>query len=157
VRFIARTQNPDGSWYYVPAYAGEPADTIIDNRHTGYLLEALATIERIYPSEEARTSIDRGWRYMERMLVDNDLPRWAPDQTWPVDSHDVAQMIATTVSLNRLDLAEQFVRTALDRFHLGGGRFAYKIFANGRSNKAEFIRWTEAPFYRSFAMFVARA
>ncbi len=154
-RFIARTQNPDGSWHYAPAYAGEPADTIIDNRHTGYVIEGLATIQQMYPSDDVRNAIERGWGYVEKNLIDGNLPRWGPDQTWPIDSHDVAQLIVTALSLNRPDLAERFVRTAIEYFYLGEGRFAYKLFANGRRNETAFIRWTEAPFYRALGLFVA--
>jgi hypothetical protein len=42
LRLVAHHQNPDGSWYYAPAHGGHSLDTIIDSRHTGYILEGLA-------------------------------------------------------------------------------------------------------------------
>jgi hypothetical protein len=41
----------------------------------------------------------------------------------------------------------------MSRFHRGKGLFRYKLFEDGRSNDAVFIRWTQAPMYKALARY----
>ncbi|MEM7302337.1 MAG: prenyltransferase/squalene oxidase repeat-containing protein [Pseudomonadota bacterium] len=153
---IVRYQNDDGSWYYAPPHGEHALDDIIDNRHTGYVLEGLAEGNNLLKNEEIASSIERGWRYLEENLIDDGKPRWSPEQTWPIDSSDVSQSILTAVSVNKMEFAGEFANFALDKFYMGDGRFRYKVFEDGRSNDSVFIRWTQAPMYKALSKFRAK-
>ncbi len=156
---IAHHQNEDGSWHFAPAHGAHPVDTIIDFRHSGYILEGLEAVRHSTPdaalANRLETAIRLGWSYVQTSLIEGDLPRWAPDQTWPVDSHDVAEAILMATSMRDHALAKRHVRAALSIFYRGEGRFRYKAFADGRSNDAVFIRWTQAPMYKALAKYLA--
>lgn len=146
-RFVASHQNPDGSWYFAPQHGPHALDTIIDSRHTGYIIEAVATVNNLVKDPALEVSIDAGWNYVKTFLLEDNKPRWSPEQTWPLDSYDVAQLILTSLTLEEMDLATSTVELAINEFHRGDGLFRYKLFENGRSNDAVFIRWTQAPMY----------
>lgn len=153
---VCHHQNPDGSWFYAPAYDGAPVDMIIDSRHTGYILEGLASVRDVCGDADGsiQRALDRGWAYVKASLLDGDLPRWSPTETWPVDAHDMAQAIMTALTLGERELAERHVVVALDRFYLGQGMFRYKAFAQGGGNDAVFIRWSQAPMFRALGKFL---
>ncbi|WOH48818.1 hypothetical protein [Bradyrhizobium sp. sBnM-33] len=153
LRLVAHHQNPNGSWYYAPAHGSHALDTIIDSRHTGYILEGLVVGNARFRDPVLEAAIEAGWNYVETTLLDDEMPRWSPQQTWPVDSHDVAQSILTALSLGKIKLADRHVVFAMRRFHRGGGLFRYKLFEDGRSNDAVFVRWTQAPMYKALARY----
>ncbi|KUL94107.1 hypothetical protein DK26_20665 [Bosea sp. WAO] len=154
-QLLVHHQNPDGSWYYSPAYREHAVDTIIDGRHTGYILEALIAINAERQDAGVAEAIERGWAYSKEHLIDGEKPRWSPDQTWPVDAHDVAQAIMTALVYGDHDLAQRHMAFAMDRFYAGDGKFRYKAFENGDSNNAVFIRWTQAPMYKAMVRYLA--
>jgi hypothetical protein len=152
---VTHYQNADGSWYYSPAHAEHPVDTIIDGRHTGYILEGLITVNADFGDARVAEAIERGWAYSKEHLIDGEKPRWSPDQTWPIDAHDVAQAIMTALAYGDHDLANRHMAFAMDRFYAGDGKFRYKAFENGDSNNAVFIRWTQAPMYKAMVRYLA--
>ncbi|WP_100959027.1 hypothetical protein [Bosea sp. FBZP-16] len=158
-RLIAHHQNPDGSWFFAPAHGTHLLDPIIDFRHTGYILEGLAEVREHSGSAELAatlsSAVERGWAYARSALVEGDLPRWAPNQTWPIDAHDVAEAILLAVAMGDQDLARRHVEAALRDFYIGDGQFRYKLFADGRKNDSVFIRWTQAPMYKALTRFAA--
>ncbi|MBN1661656.1 MAG: hypothetical protein JXA93_24895 [Anaerolineae bacterium] len=157
VRFVVEGQNEDGSWYYTSAGRnGEPNRTI-DNRHTGFVLEHLHIASDRLEDDAAAAAIDRGWDYYQEFLFDGPVPRWAPDQSYPVDIHDVAQAILTPVQLGRLDFAARVVEFALRNLFDGKDQFYYKLFADGRVNQTVFLRWGQAWMYKALGSFALAA
>lgn len=157
--FCIHHQNENGSWYFAMPHKQHPLDTIIDFRHTGYVLEGLLEVRKRTGDTTLRASLDeaiaRGWGYVRQHLIDDDLPRWAPGQTWPVDSHDVAEAIILAIEMGDLQLAARHVQAALSIFYIGKGQFRYKAFEDGRRNEAVFIRWTQAPMYKALAKYAS--
>jgi hypothetical protein len=153
VRFVAHHQNPDGSWYYAPAHGAHALDTIIDSRHTGYILESLAVANAVFDDPAVAASLEAGWNYVETTLLEDEKPRWSPQETWPLDAHDVAQSILTALTLGKHELADRHVALAMGRFYRGEGLFRYKLFRDGRTNDTVFIRWTQAPMYKALARY----
>jgi hypothetical protein len=153
---VVHHQNMDGSWHYAPEHKEHKCDTIIDSRHTGYILESLAGFARHYPDAAIENAITRGWDYNITTLMDGDAPRSSPSETYPIDSHDVAQAIQTALALGKLDWADRLVVYAMRELYRGDGLFCYKRFADGSKHKANFIRWTQAPMYRAFAIYCAK-
>jgi hypothetical protein len=154
---IIAHQNADGSWYYAPAHKEHRVDSIIDSRHTGYILESLSRLNAIFCDPTIERALDAGWVYNKSKLMDDDKPRWSPAHTWPVDSHDVAQAIQTAIALGKTDIAETFLRCAVNAFYKGNGLFRYKLFEDGRSNDAVFIRWTQAPMYKAMSLYLSQS
>ncbi|MCS3450192.1 MULTISPECIES: hypothetical protein [Bradyrhizobium] len=155
--FAVHHQNPDGSWFYAPAFRDHPVDTIIDSRHTGYIIEGLIEVNATMGDQRIADAIGRGCGYMQAQLIDGDKPRWSPEQTWPIDSHDVAQSILTALAYGDKSLAKRHMAFAMDRFYAGDGKFRYKAFENGNNNDAVFIRWTQAPMYKATSKYLANS
>ncbi len=155
VCFIISAQNQDGSWYYAQPHLEHPLDPIIDSRHTGYIIESLAAINQVLPDSRVNTAISKGWGYVKSSLIDGNRPRWSPESTWPVDGHDVAQAILTSLAVGDAAMAEAHVSLALRSFYLGEGRFAYKLFENNQRNLTVFIRWSQAPMYKALSKYIS--
>lgn len=151
--FVVHHQNKDGSWCYAPAHGEHRVDTIIDSRHTGYILEAMAVANEVFDDPAIATSMEAGWRYVETSLLEDEKPRWSPQETWPVDAHDVSQSILTALALGRAEIADLHVTLAIERFYGGEGLFRYKLFRDGKTNDTVFIRWTQAPMYKALARY----
>jgi hypothetical protein len=154
---VVHHQNADGSWDYAPEHKEHKRDTIIDSRHTGYILASLAGFARRYPDAAIDVAIARGWEYNITTLMDGDAPRCSPSETYPIDSHDVAQAIQTALALGKPDWADRHAAYAMRELYRGDGLFCYKRFADGTTHKANFIRWTQAPMYRAFAIYRAKS
>ncbi len=152
--FAAHHQNSDGSWFYSPAYGEHGVDTIIDSRHTGYIIEGLIAVNEHFGDVRIENAIKQGWCYMQERLIDDDKPRWSPEQTWPIDAHDVAQSILTALTYGDADLAKRHITFAVERFYAGDGKFRYKAFNNGDNNSSVFIRWTQAPMYKAMSKYL---
>ena len=153
-RLVISHQNPDGSWYYAPAHKEHSVDTIIDSRHTGYILESLKRLNTFFQDPQIEQALTAGWEYNKTYLLEGEKPRWSPEQTWPIDSHDVAQAILTALALGEYDMAESHMRFAVEAFYMGDGLFRYKLFEDRRSNDAVFIRWTQAPMYKALCSYL---
>jgi len=156
VNFTLQGQNSDGSWYYSDARGTNKLDTIIDNRHLGFILEYLHIIAELLRSENVYQAIDRGWEYYKNVLLDGTVPKWSPHNTYPVDIHDVAQSIITTIELGKLDIGAEIVEFAFSKFFDGHNQFYYKLFTSGRVNKTVFTRWGQAWMFKALSVFSER-
>jgi len=139
--FTIDCQNPDGSWNY------SDNSLTIDNRHTGFILSALSKIYRYKQDDEIKKSLELGTEYYYSNLFENEIPKWSPEQTYPVDIHDIAQAIITATDLRNYHLANKIIKFAVEKMSNGRDCFYYKLFENGDVNKAIFIRWGQAWMY----------
>lgn len=155
VRFNVKEQNDDGSWYYA-SEKSHLKGFMIDNRHTGFILEALFVSNRILKKKTIQESIDHGWDFYKRHLFESEVPKWSVDKTYPCDIHDVAQSIITTVELGYLDFAQEVIEFALEKFFNGQDEFYYKLFKNGKVNKTVFFRWNQAWMFRALTLFLEK-
>lgn len=150
IRFGLADQNEDGSWHY---FQGEGR---VDNRHTGFVLEALRIANEALEDPSVEEALAKGWRYYRQTFFDGVIPRWSPESTHPVDIHDVAQAIITSVLMDDLDFAGQIVAWALEHFFDGQDQFYYKLLSDGWANQTVFLRWNQAWMYKALSLFVAR-
>ena len=155
VRFNMKEQNSDGSWYYA-SEKSRSKNFRIDNRHTGFILEALSISNRILKEQTIQESISRGWRFYKRHLFQGIVPKWSVDKTYPCDIHDVAQSIITAVELEYLDFAQEIIEFALEKFFNGQDEFYYKLFKNGKINKTVFFRWNQSWMFRALTLFLEK-
>ncbi|MEM4735527.1 MAG: hypothetical protein QXS20_07395 [Candidatus Thorarchaeota archaeon] len=93
VDFIVRNQRPDGSWYYYPFRP--PRSNIVDNYHTGFILESLIEIYRLQPETRLADCIRRGISFYKTMFETNGAPRFNRKRRFPRCIHDAAQGICT--------------------------------------------------------------
>ena len=154
---LAHGQNEDGSWYYTDPVNSDVVDTIIDARHTGFILQHLHIINEICQRPEVDRAIDRGWLYFRSTLMEGCLPRWSPIQTYPIDIQDVGQTIITALILGKQEIAENLLRTALEKFFDGKNQFYFKLLENGTRNKSVFLRWGQAFMYKALSDYAARS
>ncbi len=155
--FLAHGQNGDGSWYYTDPVNSDVVDTIIDARHTGFILQHLHIINQICPRPEVDRAIDQGWHYFHHTLMEGCLPRWSPFQTYPVDIQDVGQTIITALILGKNEIADQLLQTALEDFFDGNNQFYFKLLENGTRNKTVFFRWAQAFMYKALSDYAAKS
>ncbi len=154
--FVVNTQNSDGSWFYTAPHQGNPADRIIDNRHSLYILDGLALFSKADPRSglPIGTALAGGWDYYAHELLTDGVTKWSPTTTYPIDGHDMAQAIITTSLLGKSCERDELMRVVLEKFYAGHGKFNFKLLESGDVNEAVFIRWTQAPFYKALRMYL---
>lgn len=140
-RFVLEAQSPDGSWVY------STSSDIIDNRHTGFILEALSLIKDYWDNDQIKNVLANGIKFYYKNLTDNNLPKWSIDSTYPVDIHDVAQAILTFTSLGDIERAKRIADFAIEKMSNGKDEFYFKYFKNGKVNRNVFLRWGQAWMY----------
>lgn len=141
LRFVISGQQKDGSWLY-----GHNSN-IIDNRHTGFVLESLAYVAKYWQDQSLIDCLNKGVAYYDKNLMHNGLPKWSPEKQYPIDIHDVAQSILTYIALDRLQEAKFIADFAINKMSNGKDEFYFKYFRNGKTNKNIFYRWGQAWMY----------
>lgn len=154
-RQSVREQAVDGSWVYGSRHHHQ----FIDGFHTGYNLEALHTIKHALHTDEFDSAITRGLAFYKAELFEADgTAKYYHNNRFPLDMHSVAQAVFTLGrvggSAEDFALADKVIRWALSELYIPQtGRFYYQ--KNKRfGNKINYIRWTQAWVYYSFAYFV---
>ena len=72
LRFVLRSQNPDGSWFY----AMDGRRDFIDHFHTCFVLKALVKVDALRPRDDCKRAIEAGLRYYRSHLFDGGgLPK----------------------------------------------------------------------------------
>lgn len=146
--FTIDSQNIDGSWFYSPDVAA------IDNRHTGFILYSLHQLYKLTNREDIFRSMNLGLNYYKTNLFENSLPKWSPNETYPIDIHDVAQAIITFSEIGEMKYACNLIDFAINKMSNGKDEFYYKYFKDGRVNRAVFIRWGQAWMMVALTMFL---
>jgi hypothetical protein len=141
-------QATDGSWPYSERHAW------IDNFHTGYVLEGLATCEVVDGS--IRPRLESGLEYWERELFLSDgTPKYYAERSLPVDAHNYAQSIETWLSVaswrpESVASAERCAARLVERMLAADGHVAFQQ-RRLWTNRVPFVRWTTAPAFRALA------
>ncbi len=86
-KYTLNNQNSDGSWIYW----GPPDkyNAVIDNYHTGFVLECLNTARRVLGDEWMwEDALQKGLDYyMTNLFLDDGTPRLMDNATYPIDIH----------------------------------------------------------------------
>lgn len=147
-------QGADGSWVYGARHHHQ----FIDGFHTGYNLEALDLIRKSLKTDEFDSAIDSGMEYYKRELIEEDgTAKYYHNNRYPLDMHSVTQAVITLIKVSGkqqdIELAGKIIRNSIETLYMPGkGRFVYqqhKYF----TNKVDYMRWTQAWVYYSFAMY----
>jgi len=151
-RYCATQQRSDGSWFYGEA----STQRWIDNFHTGFNLSALRTIGMYSGTTEFDRSLRRGFDfYRSHFFLPDGAVRYFHDQTYPIDTHCVAQAIITLVDLKDLDpsnvpLAHSVFDWAMNHMWDDRGFFYYRILRSC-TIRTSYMRWTQAWMFLAMA------
>jgi hypothetical protein len=145
--FVLDAQLSDGSWVY------SNNSNIIDNRHSGFILESLSVAGKYWSDEYLTNAYTRGMIFYINHLTDKGLPKWSVDKTYPIDIHDIAQSILTFTTSGSFTEAGYITDFAISEMFNGKDEFYFKYFKNGKVNKNVFIRWGQAWMYYALAKF----
>lgn len=147
-------QASDGSWVYGARHHHQ----FIDGFHTGYNLEALTLLRTSLATTEFDNAIELGLNYYKEHLFEDDgTAKYYHNDRYPLDMHCVSQAIFTLLKVGGtsedIKLAEKIINKSIDTLFMPKQkRFVYqknKYF----TNKVNYVRWTQAWVYYSFAYF----
>ena len=153
-RQSAKEQGEDGSWVYGSRHHHQ----FIDGFHTGYNLEALHVLRTALATNEFDSVIEQGLSYYKTHLFEQDgTAKYYHNNRYPLDMHCVSQAIFTLLkvggTVKDLQLVEKIIKKAIESLYMPKKkRFVYQKH-KGFSNKINYIRWTQAWVYYSFAFF----
>lgn len=162
LRFTAKHQNPDGSWFY----RAQPDKVVglIDNYHTGFVLESYIDSKKYWPEENFAfdKNLKAGMEYYQEMFFSKKFePKYRPNEVYPVDIQACAQSLITFLLYNRLhrdndsfsSLIEGVLHYTLDNFYNGKGQFYYRIYSH-RTDRNSYLRWGDAWMIRAIGEYL---
>ena len=147
-------QADNGSW----VYGARDHHQFIDGFHTGYNLEALHLLRTALDTDEFNVATDKGLAFYKTHLFEQDgTAKYYHNNPYPLDMHCVSQAVFTLLkvggSKSDVELTEKIINQSIKLLYLPKSKhFAYqkhKYF----TNKINYIRWTQAWVYYSFAFY----
>ncbi|NRB80874.1 MAG: aspartate-semialdehyde dehydrogenase [Saccharospirillaceae bacterium] len=147
-------QGEDGSWVYGARHHHQ----FIDGFHTGYNLEALHMLRESLTISEFDEAIKKGLAYYSvHLFDDNGTAKYYNNNKYPLDMHCVSQAIFTLLKVGGtgedVAMAQKIIDRSIETLYMPKQqRFVYqkhKYF----TNRINYIRWTQAWVYYSFAYF----
>jgi hypothetical protein len=141
--YVVRHQRDDGSWPYAVGDARQWAD----NFHTAYVLDAFDSYERCTGDDRFQSAKERGWRYYrEQFFLDDMIPRYYPEKTYPIDATACAQSLLTLCRFGDVETASQVADWTIGNMQCADGHFAYQV-RRRRVVKIPYMRWSSAYLY----------
>jgi hypothetical protein len=153
-RQSVKEQGSDGSWVYGARHHHQ----FIDGFHTGYNLEALSILRTALATTEFDNAIELGLAYYKAHLFEEDgTAKYYHNNRYPLDMHCVSQAIFTLLKVGGtaedVKLAEKIINKSIDTLFMPKQkRFVYQKNKHF-TNKVNYVRWTQAWVYYSFAYF----
>src|SRR6266508_785900 len=143
VGYLLAHQREDGSW----PYAVGDARTWVDNFHTGYLLDALDSLERLTHDEAVGEAKRRGWRYYRTtFFFDDRIPKYYAHRLYPIDATACAQSLLTLCRFGDIETARRVGEWAILNMQCEDGHFAYQVRRRMRIT-VPYMRWASAYMY----------
>jgi hypothetical protein len=146
-------QRKDGLWPY-----GEEANYAwVDNFHTVYLLDGLWRTSSTFGLGER--AFKRGFEAWNHCFFEPDgWARYFPERHFPLETHCCASaidLLSLIEGHDHRELARRIAGSAVRELWLEEpGRFAFRRTRTGL-NRRGFVRWTNAPMFRSLAIFLS--
>jgi hypothetical protein len=146
IRYTAKYQRTDSSWYY-----GEPANLHwVDNFHTAYVLDCFKYYMTSTGDHRFEGNLQSGYDYWKKtfFLVDG-TPRYYDYKTLPIDIQCSSQAIDTLVFFHDRDpeglpLAVRVATWTIENMQDPTGYFYYRRYANWLVNKTPTLHWGQA-------------
>ena len=147
-------QGADGSW----GYGARHHHQFIDGFHTGYNLEALRLLSDELQTDEFEPVIAKGLTYYKTHLFEQDgTAKYYNNNRYPLDMHSVSQAVFTLLKVGKtpddFTMAEKVINRSIQTLYMPKKqRFIYQK-NKFLTNKVDYVRWTQAWVYYSFAYF----
>lgn len=153
LKYTAKYQRPDASWYY-----GEAGNLHwVDNFHTAYVLDCF----KYYSEATGDTQFDRaimdGYHYWKRtFFLADGTPKYYDYKTLPLDIQCCSQAIDTLVLFNTRDteslhLAQKVARWTIKNMQDDSGYFYYRRYSPWLVNKTPTLHWGQATMMSALA------
>jgi rhamnogalacturonyl hydrolase YesR len=146
IRFTAKHQRPDSSWYY-----GVPPNTHwIDNFHTAYVLDCFRYYQAATGDDQFADHMKKGYEYWKQIFFLSDgTPKYYDYKTLPIDIQCSSQAIDTLVFFHDLDpdnlgLALKVAKWTIDNMQDSDGHFYYRRYSRWVVNKTATLHWGQA-------------
>ncbi len=118
IRFVVDKQTDYGAWFY--SHPAGDHSKMHDNYHTGYICDAILDYMNYSGNKEFMNNYLQGIDYYKKHLfLENGLPRWMNNSTYPIDVHGSAQGIisflkAAEFNVKYADFAEKIAEWAVN-------------------------------------------
>jgi rhamnogalacturonyl hydrolase YesR len=155
VRYVVKHQNEDGSWYY----ADTPVQRWIDSFHTGFVLDSLYVYMQGTGDGAFEESLRSGLTFfLNNFFLENGIPKYFHNETYPIDIHSAAQGIVLLVRLAELDnhagsILDKLVRWTVVHMQNRSGYFYYQKH-KAYTIKIPYVRWSEAWMYYALSQYM---
>ena len=146
IRYTARHQRSDGSWYYGEA----PYRHWVDNFHTGYVLDSFKYYAEGTGDSQFDQELMGGYKYWKStFFLPDGTPKYYDYKILPIDIQCCSQAIDTLVFFydrdpHSLDLALKVANWTIERLHDRTGYFYYRRYSQGLVNKTPTLHWGQA-------------
>ena len=153
MEYSCSRQLPDGSWWY----GEDPKYHWIDNFHTGYNLDSLASYVKTSGDEQWRGHLKRGLEFFKANFFEADgCPKYYHNRKYPVDSQCAAQAIDTLALFADedpacLDLSLKVARWTISNMQHSDGHFYYRQYPLMKA-KTPMLHWAQATTFKGLAM-----
>jgi len=147
-------QEKDGSW----AYGTSSHHHFKDGFHTGYNLEALYLLKQTFNTDLYDDVIEKGLSYYRKYFFEEDgTAKYYHNNCYPLDMHSVSQAILTFIKVKRnksdVEFIKKIIQKSIDSLLVPDqNKFIYQKYKYFNNN-IDYIRWTQAWAYYSFACF----
>jgi hypothetical protein len=155
-RYVARRQQPDGSW----AYGAEGFQGWVDNFHTAFVLTSLHRIATACDADaELRPAIERGYEFWSTRFFRSDgWPKYYPDSDYPADAHSSGAALVALAELRSVDpgsneLARRIANWTIVNLQDKDGYFYYQR-KRFYVNRVAYMRWSQAWMFYGLARFL---
>jgi polysaccharide biosynthesis protein VpsJ len=153
IRYTARHQRADHSWYY-----GEAANLRwVDNFHTAYVLDSFKHYAEGTGDRRFDHRLQAGYEYWKKtFFLADGTPKYYSHKTPPLDIQCCAQAIDTLVFFHDRDpqaaaLAWKVARWTIDHMQDPTGYFHYRRYAHGVVNRTPTLHWGQATMLSALA------
>ncbi len=146
MRYTARHQRPDGSWYYGEA----PYRHWIDNFHTAYVLDSFKYYVDNTGDDRFEQTMMNGYAYWKNtFFLPDGTPKYYHDKTRPIDIQCCSQAIDTLVFFHDRDpetvrLALNVANWTIEHMQDATGYFYYRRYSRSLVNRTPTLHWGQA-------------
>lgn len=151
---IVAKQDKDGSWIY-----GEHnVQNWKDSFHSGFNLECIWKVSKNLNDKTLINSFNKGMDYyLNNFFIDNEIPKYYNNKTYPIDIHCPAQLIITLSHTKLLkknaNLAKNVIFWTIKNMQSRKGPFFYQL-KRGVSSKIYYMRWAQAWMFKALTEYI---
>ena len=153
MRYTAKYQRADGSWYY-----GEPRNLHwVDNFHTAYVLDCFKQYAEATGDTQFEPAMQRGYDHWKKtFFLPDGTPRYYDVKTLPLDIQCCSQAIDTLVFFQDRDpsalaLAMKVAQWTIANMQDRSGYFYYRRYNRMIVNKTPTLHWGQATMMSALA------